>query len=424
MSPRHPPSIPSPTVRLLLVAACIGAPVATGCRSERIRQDCRLERETTIATTARAPSDVGVARGAGDSWLVAWSADGATRVVWIDGRPAVTGAPARVLREGPLTPLDRERDDRKAFWEEDDGVSLAAEALQVVSAGDGAALVALVQAPGPDRAGGAHAAFVPAPPLLAEPRAVRLGRAGPASDRITAAVLGTRALIAWHDVTSAGPRVRLAGLDLPLMGLAGTAELPGALARFHPSLAADGTSALLAWAEEAPLGGTPGLAIRAAPIGPDLAVGEPRLVVRIGLHDAALHLAAGPEGFGLAYRDDEDGDAVLEYHFLALDRGGAPLHPPARISRADGPRGPHLAWGGGLFCGATIRSFQRNLLVGLNRFDARGAKSGGEFQIYADKSDFTRVALAADGNAAVLVYGEDRQARGRLLASRMQCRAP
>ncbi|HUT79363.1 MAG TPA: hypothetical protein VM285_16820, partial [Polyangia bacterium] len=153
-------------------------------------------------------------------------------------------------------------------------------------------------------------------------------------------------------------------------------------------------------------------------------LGEPRLMVRTNLHDTALHLATGPDGFGLAYRNDEDGDAVLEYHFVALDRRGAPLHPPARISRADGPRGPQLAWGGGLFSGATIRSFQRNLLVGLNRFDARGAKSGGEFQIYADKSNFTRVAVTADGSRAMLVYAEDRQAQGRILASRVQCRAP
>jgi hypothetical protein len=408
--------------RLLPVVACLGALVAAGCRAERVRQDCRLERETAIATAAHAPSDVGLARGAGESWLAAWSADGATRVAWIDGRPAVT-ATARILREGLETHLERNPGGPKAFWEEDDGASLAAAALSAVPAGDGSALVALVQAPGPGRVGGAHAALVPSGPFLVEPRAVRLGPAGPASDRITAAVLGQRAVIAWHDATPDGPRVRLAGVAVPSMRLDATAELPGTLARFHPSLAADGASVLLAWAEEAPAGGAPGLAIRAAPIGPDLALGEPRLVARTGLHDAALHLAAGPDGFGLAYRDDEDGDDVLEYHFVALDRGGAPLHPPARISRADGPRGPDLAWGGTLYCGATIRSFQRNLLVGLNRFDARGTKSGGEFQVYADKSDFTRVAVAADGNSAMLVYAEGRPAQSRVLASRVQCRA-
>ena len=205
MSLRQPPTAPPPTDRLLLAAACIGALIAAGCLSERIRQDCRLERETVIATTARPPSDVGVARGAGESWLVAWSVDGSTRVAWIDGRPAVTEV-ARVLREGPLAPLEREPDDRKTFWEADDVASLAAAALQVVPVGGGAALLALVQSPGPGRAGGAHAVLVPPSPLLGEPRAVRLGPAGPASDRITVAVLGRRAVIAWHDVAPGGRR--------------------------------------------------------------------------------------------------------------------------------------------------------------------------------------------------------------------------
>jgi hypothetical protein len=236
-------------------------------------------------------------------------------------------------------------------------------------------------------------------------------------------VLGSTALVAWHDVTDEGPRVRLAALDLRTMRRTGAAELPGNLPRFDPSLAADGTAALLTWAEEGPPG-TSGLAVRTAPIGPELALGEQHVVTRIGFHDPAPCLAALPDGFGLLYRDDEDGDAVLEYHFSALDRTGAPLRPPARISRADGPRGPVLVPGAGPLFGVAIRSFQRNLLVGLNRFDLAGAKLGGEFQVYADKSDFTRVVAAADGEAAILLYAEDRQGRGRVLASRVQCRAP
>ncbi len=70
---------------------------------------------------------------------------------------------------------------------------------------------------------------------------------------------------------------------------------------------------------------------------------------------------------------------------------------------------------------AAIRSYQHNFLVGLNRFDRKGVKKGGEFQIYADKSDFTRVAVDARGDRVILVYGEDRQGTGRILFGKVNC---
>lgn len=383
-----------------------------------------MERETVIASTSSAPSAVGVARGDAGQWLVAWSADGVTRAAWVDDSATPLGEPLLVLRAGAEAPLTGHPEGVNVFWEEETGSSVAAEEIIAVPVAGGGALLAMVQVPGPNRPGGAHAAFVPGPPLEEPPRALRIGPAGPASNRITAVALERRALIAWHDTTPAGLVVRLGSLDLPTMTAPATAVMPGAAARFHPSLAAHGEAVLLAWVEEPPPGGPSGLAIRVAPVGEDLVVGASRLVARTGLHDVAPRLAAFPGGFGLAFRDDEDDDDVLEYHFAALDREGAPLHPPARISRADGARGPCLDWSGSLFFGATVRSFQRNLLVGLNRFDHRGAKQGGEFQVYADKSNFTRTAIAAAGDTAMLVYGEERQAGGRVFISQLRCRIP
>jgi hypothetical protein len=404
---------------LLLILATVG------CGDGRARQDCRLERETSLATTPEAPDAVGLARGGPGAWLAVWSAGGATHLAWLDDGPAVVDGPRRVLRGGFEAPLGEAGGSSKTFWQDDDGGrSLAAEAIAAIPADDGRVLVALVEAPGPDLSGGVHALLVPPPPIREEPRAVLLGPAGPSSDSISVALLSRTAMAAWHAVTPAGPRVRLATLDIDSMEPRDSTELAGSLARFHPSLATDGESALLAWAEEPRSGAAPGLAIRAAPLAADLGLGEQRQAARTGFHDAALHLVAIPGGFGLAYRDDADGDDTLEYHFVALDRTGAPAGPPARISRADGPRGPRLAPAGGLIFGAAIRSFQRNLLVGVNRFDAAGAKAGGELQVYADKSHFTRVAIAADGDGAMIVYGEDRPLRGRILASRVQCRAP
>jgi hypothetical protein len=138
--------------------------------------------------------------------------------------------------------------------------------------------------------------------------------------------------------------------------------------------------------------------------------------------DPAPYLTALGDRFGLAFRDDADRDDKPEFYFAVLDATGRVLKKPARISRAGCFQGPSISGGDPLVFSAAIRSFQRNYLVGLNRFDLAGVKRGGEFQVYADKSDFVRVALVASGQEVMLVYGEDRRGEGRVLASRVNCR--
>ena len=159
-------------------------------------------------------------------------------------------------------------------------------------------------------------------------------------------------------------------------------------------------------------------------LGTDLALGELTAVARTRFADAAPRLRALPRGgFGLAHRDDADEDGQAEFYFTRLDAAGRIEHGPSRISRADGYQGPRLAAGGEVVYSAAVRSFQRNFLVGVNRFDERGVKRGGEYQVYADQSDFTRVALDVRGGRVTLLYGEDRRDRGRVLAARVVCRS-
>jgi len=124
----------------------------------------------------------------------------------------------------------------------------------------------------------------------------------------------------------------------------------------------------------------------------------------------------------VAFRDDRDYDGTPEYYFAALAPSGALRGEPARISRADGSEGPRLAAVGSFVLGVQVRSFGGSLLVGMNRFDTSGRKRGGEFQIYADKSDFTRADVAPGDGRVLLVYGEDRKGAGRVLAGPVSCR--
>jgi hypothetical protein len=179
---------------------------------------------------------------------------------------------------------------------------------------------------------------------------------------------------------------------------------------------------VVAWTRTIHREGAPRSEVRAARLGPELAVGEATVVSSCRYLDPAPYLTALGDRFGLAYRDDADDDDKPEFYFAVLDRHGRVAKGPARISRADGFQGPRLSAGDPLVFSAAIRSFQRNFLVGLNRFDLAGVKRGGEFQIYADKSDFIRVAIEANGDELALVYGEDRRGAGRVLASRVVCR--
>jgi hypothetical protein len=150
---------------------------------------------------------------------------------------------------------------------------------------------------------------------------------------------------------------------------------------------------------------------------------EERHVINTGRYlDAAPYLASLKGQIGIVYRDDRDEDDTAEFYFAKLDSSGAATLPPKRISRSDGYQGPRISGGLPVFS-ATVRSFQRELLIGVNRFDLKGEKLGGEFQIYADKSNFTLVAIAAGENNAMLIYAEDMDGKSRVLAGSVVCKS-
>ncbi len=132
-------------------------------------------------------------------------------------------------------------------------------------------------------------------------------------------------------------------------------------------------------------------------------------------------MAVMGERLGLTFRDDADRDDTPEYHFALLSPDGASVIARQRISQADGYRGPSLISVDGAFLGAAIRSFQRNLLIGINRFDPLGTKLGGEFQVYADNTDFVRVDVSQNAENLLMVYAEDRDSNGRILAGQVMC---
>jgi hypothetical protein len=257
---------------------------------------------------------------------------------------------------------------------------------------------------------------------LAPSGIVRIGAAGPFANGISIARLGDGLLVAWHEGASESSRVAIAHLSTEPLALLKTAVIGSEGASASPSVAVHGDSGLVAWSQTVHGGHAAGSAVKVAVLDGRLEPRDPIVAATCRHLDPAPSLGASADGFALVYRDDDDRDGKTEYYFLPLGGRGAPALRAARISRADGSRGPAVAHGDPLYYGAVIRSFQHSLLVGLNRFDDRGVKQGGEFQIYADKSDFVRVALAAWGEQVLLAYAEDRRDHGRVLTGKVVCR--
>lgn len=399
----------------MLVRAVSVALVSTvlGCQPGAGSQPCRIESEfvlTQTPTAARAVSVTAVPNG----FYAAWSTEEGIFVSLLDDRGYPTAQPYEVFLGRPWPDVAA---GSRALWSTPPGSGIAAEVLSLVATTDGAALVALV----PGERGAVYlwqlTASGPGPSL-------RLGAAGPNATGVDIARTASGSLLAtWHRGADDTSDIELSAASPQNTGLESVAH--ARLARtnpaFSPSIAAGPRAALLAWAE-LDRGSPPVVLVHTAAVYQDLSIGPVHVVGRGSYLHPTVDVLASEQGFGLVFRDDADDDDTPEYYYVSLAADGSPLSVPARISKADGFTGPHLARDGELWTAAAIRSYERNLLIGMNRFDTRGRKVGGELQIYADKSDFVRVDVARGTSGLLLLYSEDRDDHGRVISSRVGCR--
>jgi hypothetical protein len=406
------------TILATLVAASLSA--APGCGMKRAQQECRLEGESVVADIVGSPSAVAAIRLRDGRYAAAWSADGETRFAALDSRGRRAGEPHRADR-GPGRETEGDADGGpNPFWPDGAESSFAAEHLALAALSGGGAALGVLERRSESRPGGAFAILL-GPELKAAAHVVWLGPAGPFSSRTAAVEGGFGPLFAWHDAAVDGSSVRLAAVSGD-GALRGSLVLPAAHPAFSPALAADGDTVLLVWIESRPGGSSPQFDVRVARVVAGPALGPTATVASARYLDPAPTIVSTGGGFGVAFRDDRDSDGTPEYYYAELERSGAVRHRPARISRADGSEGPRLARVGAFVFGVQVRSFGGAFLVGMNRFDGEGRKRGGEFQIYADKSDFTRADVAPGDGKVLLVYGEDRKGAGRILAGAVTCR--
>lgn len=384
-----------------------------GCAPKRSSQPCRVESEIVLSETSQSPQAVAITQ-IPTGFLAAWSADKRTFAARLDTRGTPVDAPFELPVVRPL--LDASATGSKTLWSQLPGSGLASTSLSLAPFSGGAVLAALVP-------GNPGSAFVCAITEAGSGPWLRLGESGPNATAIDVVTHGDRIWVAWHEGRDAASEIVL--VSVAMEGdqgkLLSSRRLAGPGAVLSPALAHGPSGVLLAFAEVS-RASPPKVFVHVEKVGDNLEGEKTHTVGQGSYLHPTLDLVASGDGFGLVFRDDLDDDEVPEYYHVALSARGDPLTVPTRISQSDGFTGPKLAVQNELIVSAAIRSFQRNLLIGLNRFDDRGRKVGGELQIYADKTDFVRVDVAANEVVTLLVYGEDREGRGRVLSSRLGCR--
>lgn len=381
-----------------------------------------MENETVLATTTGVPPAVAVRAVGTERFLAAWSTESGTFVAELDERGAPIG-PARRIQKGGDGSFDEGvalEAAPKTFWPRSERTSIHSEDLAIAPLNDESAALVMVERPVEDAAGGAYVALI-SPLSTTAPKVLRIGGAGEYANRITAVECGGDLIVAWHEGMLDSSSVLTARIGLEPLAVKQTSRIKSANALSNPSLCLIGSSALIAWAEIIREGNTPVSLVKVASLTPDLKLEHVTDVARGRFLDPAPQLAPAGDLAGLVFRDDADKDDTPEFYFTLVGPEGKALYDPKRISQADGWRGPSALFRSPNFVAVAIRSFQRNLLVGVNRFDGKGVKLGGEFQVYADKTDFVRVDLAATKSSIAMIYAEDRRGAGRVLTSRVHC---
>lgn len=387
------------------------------------RQSCRMESESILTVTEQVPLDVDVSALAA-GFLAVWSAEDATFFTFLDLAGRSTSRIYRVsvgsASELPTWVKSGVRPAPKTFWPERARASVSAEDIHIVHLGDNVALM-LLAPPSEGNPGGAYVAMLnPARPDQA--RAYPIGPAGEYATRISGVFDGKKLFAVWHDGDLASSKLRVARLDGASLDVEAERTIKGKGILASPVMVRSGGRNVLAWTETLTDGNTPKSFVNIASLSSTLELSSPATVATSRFLYPSPDLAVMGEQIGVTFRDDEDGDDTPEYHFAMIKPNGTPVVKRHRISQADGFRGPSLTTHDGTFLGTTIRSFQQNLLIGINRFEPTGVKLGGEFQVYADKTDFVRVDVAENRDALLMLYAEDRRTSGRVLTGQVRCK--
>jgi hypothetical protein len=397
-------------IHIVIVFLLLGA-VGSGC-DRREQQRCRMANEYVVAKVGGEPRSLEILRLDGEHLAVFWSADRGVFYALVnnDGMPVSKVYSLQQHREMVDAP--------KTYWANMSEPVLDAVSLSPVLVSKNRVALAMLCHQGKNNA------TVMTALLDVSGHQVRwmteTGKTGPFARSVSMTMVDDVLVVGWQDTRSDPQSIVLAAIHGATGEIVRRAVMDTDASLYGPALARNGSGAIVVWSEVDEKGHS--AILRSAPLSLDsLGKGTARSIDSLKLFDASTDIIPHGDGFAVLFRDNRDGDSTEEFYFTRLDRSGKRIQSVRRISRADGPQGPKLVAGTRSLFSAAVRSYNNNFLVGFNRMDSAGTKAGGEFQVYADKCDFVRAGIASRGDDAILVYAENADTGGRILASTISC---
>ncbi len=405
---------PKRSVLFLLGVTAFAGLSGLQCKNHYNAQACRIEDEVLLAKTKSAPLDTAVTSDGEGGGIIAWAEGGETYLVRLKKGEFRPDKPLRIEWRGGLDTADLE--GNKTFRSALFRTPVQAEDLDLISLPNGKSLLVTLKTPEAGGIGGAFAALIANESLKIE--TVALGIVSPYAQKISALPVGDRILVVW-DGGKESLKIQAALIRISPFAVEKTGELEAS--GEGPALAMSHRGPLIAWSEAKGIDDQSVFNVKIAPLTEKLQLGKSTIAASGRFIFASPELVDGSSGLGLVYRDKADKYDLAGLYFVPLSQEGTPVGDKQRISRADGKKGPTLKYFNGLFVSAAVRSDEKSLLIGINRFDAKAVRRGGEFQVYADITDYVCVDIAASDKSIITVFGEDLDEGGRVIVGRVFC---
>ncbi len=280
-------------------------------------------------------------------------------------------------------------------------VASPAESIDVAPQGEGFVIAALL--PGDLFAGGGTALLrtvdergsPTSPPVM-------LGRAGTYSKGIAVAPGPAGPMVLWNDGVPGDPSVKqhVSGLSAPRR--LSSRRRNGCC----PHVVATEQGYLAAWGEYLvtdPSGWV--MAQRFDSEGSPLS--DPVVITRTRTREAWPSLEPTPDGFALMYRDRLEDSTLDGLFFMRFGEGDERVVGPIHLGRYDGPTRGVLLSTSEVFVTVAVRSWARERILGIDRFDWLGNRIGAEMHVYFDYLRLTDADAIRDGTRYILVFSED-----------------
>lgn len=126
-------------------------------------------------------------------------------------------------------------------------------------------------------------------------------------------------------------------------------------------------------------------------------------------------------GLDLVYRSRRQWDTRDQLVFTRFDSQLQTTLSATRLGRYDGPTAATLLTNGSVWVSVAIRSWSREMIVALDRFNGLGERLGAEMHVFADEVRFTDVDAIRVNDRYVFIYAEDEPSQ-RIWLAEARCR--